>query len=84
MKELMENGPVQGKCPSSCPLVPKACVCLRLGTPNSTSGLHCTGQGNKSTGAGSQGNLVPSPQAAPCGGHLGSWYGSGCASPDLC
>lgn len=32
MKELMENGPVQGKCLSSCPLVPEACVCLRLGT----------------------------------------------------
>lgn len=32
MKELMENGPVQGKCPSSCPLVPEACACLSLGT----------------------------------------------------
>lgn len=32
MKELMENGPVQGKCPSSCPPVPEACVCLRLDT----------------------------------------------------
>ena len=32
MKELMENGPVQGKCPTSCPVIPEACACLRLGT----------------------------------------------------
>lgn len=37
MKELMENGPVQGKHPSSSTLVPEAYACLRLGTMAQTS-----------------------------------------------
>lgn len=65
MKELMENGPVQGKCPSSCPLIPEACACLTLGTEAQVVRAALS---SKSIGARSGKNHVPSPGAASGGG----------------
>lgn len=56
MKELMENGPVQGKCPSSCSLVSEACACLRLST---AAQVVSTALSSKTIGIGSEGTMYP-------------------------
>lgn len=63
MKELMENGPVQGKCPSSCSLIPEACACLRLST---VAQVVSTALSSKSIGAGS-GALCTLPMGSTTG-----------------
>lgn len=70
MKELMENGPVQGKCPSSCPMISEACACLRLGT---VAQVVPTALSSKSTGARS-GGLCPLLRGGTWRGHLEPWY----------
>lgn len=69
MKELMENGPVQGKRPSSCPLVPEARASLRPSTARQHRGSaqHWVAS---PTGAGSQWDLVPSLGGEGGGGTL--------------
>lgn len=65
MKELMENGPVQGKCLLSCPLIPEAWACLRLGASGPYSIEQPVHWGQE------WGDHVLSPWAAPGGG---TWY----------
>lgn len=71
MKELMENGPVQGKCPSSCSLVSEACAYLRLSTAAQVVG---TALSSKSIGAGNEGTMYLPHGQHPWRWHLESWY----------
>lgn len=73
MKELMENGPVQGECPSSCPLIP----------PGPAAHVFCTALSSRSTGAGCGGTMSPPHgqhlvgEAAGRGVRLHSGFGAG-------